>query len=441
MALSLLDGPDVGLPVAARLLGQPEPQAERALERLVDAALLESPSPWRYRSHDLLRLYARELAASAYQPDERVTAVARAYSLYVATAWRAFELIRPGDERPSRVNPRWSTGGLGFSDAAEALRWLETERSSLIAAVQQSAAIPGLLAHVAIELTHALFPFFRLRGYWAEAAEVNKVAVDLAAELGDRRARAMALGDLGAAFCQQGGYETATDSLGEAIGIHCELGDRYGQAQDLNRLGVVYQMTGQYDHALACYEQSLAIHEDLSNSRGQAMALDNLGPMLRRQGRYKEALACHERAIAIFKELDDRYGQAVGMTDLSLVYARMGLYEDALTSLRESLAIYTDVGDRCGESEALTALGVVHREQQKHLEALIYHEKSLAICRALDRRDALAASLRELGLTLRALGRRDQAQASWREAASILEELQSAEAHEVRALAAEESQR
>src|ERR1035441_8839229 len=62
VALSLLDGPDVGLPVAARLLDQPEHQAERVLERLVDAALLESPSPWRYRSHDLLRLYAREQA-------------------------------------------------------------------------------------------------------------------------------------------------------------------------------------------------------------------------------------------------------------------------------------------------------------------------------------------------------------------------------------------
>ena len=441
VALSLLDGPDVGLPVAARLLDQPEHQAERVLERLVDAALLESPSPWRYRSHDLLRLYAREQAPSTYQPDKRVAAVTRAYGLYVATAWRAFELVRQGNERPSRANRRWSTGGLGFSDAAEALDWLETERSNLMAAVRQSAAAQGSLALVAIELTHALFSFFRLRGYWAEAVEVNEVAVALASEVGDRQTQAMTLGDLGAALCQQGRYKAATDRLREAIGIHRELGDRYGQAQNLNTLGVICQMMGQYDHALFCYEQSQAIHEELSNPRGQAMALDNLGPMLRRQGRYDEALTCHERAIAIFRDLDDRYGQAVGMTDLGLVYTRMGRYDDALTSLQESLAIYTDVGDRYGEAEALTALGVVHRERNKPLKALAYHEESLAICRALDRRDALAASLRERGLTLQALGRRDQAQAAWREAADILEELQSAEANEVRALPTEESQR
>ena len=53
--LGLLDGPQVGVPVAARLLGEPDDAAERVLERLVDAQILETPSPGRYRMHDLLR--------------------------------------------------------------------------------------------------------------------------------------------------------------------------------------------------------------------------------------------------------------------------------------------------------------------------------------------------------------------------------------------------
>jgi DNA-binding SARP family transcriptional activator len=60
--LGLLDGTELGVPVAARLLELPEAAAERVLERLVDAQLLQTPSPGRYRLHDLLRLYARELA-------------------------------------------------------------------------------------------------------------------------------------------------------------------------------------------------------------------------------------------------------------------------------------------------------------------------------------------------------------------------------------------
>jgi len=60
--------------VASRLLAQPEVNAERALERLVDAQLLETGSPGTYRMGDLLRLYARERFAdqqdwAAVRPD------------------------------------------------------------------------------------------------------------------------------------------------------------------------------------------------------------------------------------------------------------------------------------------------------------------------------------------------------------------------------------
>ena len=60
--LGVLDGAEIGVAVVARLLEVPEVAAERALERLVDTRLLQTPAPGRYRLHDLLRLYARELA-------------------------------------------------------------------------------------------------------------------------------------------------------------------------------------------------------------------------------------------------------------------------------------------------------------------------------------------------------------------------------------------
>jgi DNA-binding SARP family transcriptional activator len=72
--LGVLDGAEVGMPVVARLLEVPEVAAEQVLERLVDAHLLQTPSPGRYRLHDLLRLYVRELACQ--QHGERVRAAA-----------------------------------------------------------------------------------------------------------------------------------------------------------------------------------------------------------------------------------------------------------------------------------------------------------------------------------------------------------------------------
>ena len=56
-------GPDLRLPAAACLIGLGEQKTERALEFLVDVSMMQSPEPGRYKLHDLLRSYARELAA------------------------------------------------------------------------------------------------------------------------------------------------------------------------------------------------------------------------------------------------------------------------------------------------------------------------------------------------------------------------------------------
>jgi hypothetical protein len=115
------------------------------LERLVDAHLLETPTPGRYRLHDLLRLYTRELARELHPEPERAAALQRAFGLYVATAWRTLSLLRPGDHRLTRADDRWRDG-LELADDNAALSWLEAERANLLAAVQQAATTPGVSA-------------------------------------------------------------------------------------------------------------------------------------------------------------------------------------------------------------------------------------------------------------------------------------------------------
>jgi hypothetical protein len=69
--LGRADGRDLALDVVARLLDQPLPAAEARVERLVDARLLDSPEPGRYRFPVLHRLYALELAAGTGPTDEQ----------------------------------------------------------------------------------------------------------------------------------------------------------------------------------------------------------------------------------------------------------------------------------------------------------------------------------------------------------------------------------
>jgi tetratricopeptide (TPR) repeat protein len=437
--LSLLDGADIGAPVAAWLLDRPEPQAERILERLVDANLLDTPVHGRYRLHDLLRLYGRELATESQPVEQQVAPLRRVFGGYIATAWNAAALIRPGDWRLSQADAHWTAGGLSFIDTAAALEWLETERSNIVAAVHQAATTVGVPQTVPVQLAQAIYAFFLLRGYWSEVAEVNSIAVTVAVRAGDRGAHAAARNDLGAALGQLGRSVEAIECLLHGLTIHRELGDDGGEAYCLQSLGLIHHGIGQLEEAEERYRDSLLIYEKLGNIRGQAMVLDNLGPIYRTQRDYSQALECHQRALTIFEHLGDRYGQGVGLLDLGILRRDMGRQDLALECLTECLKIYREMGDRHGEAEALRHLGVLHRIQGRCPEALAHQEAALAICRDLGRRDGEAHDLQEIGYTLYEMGMRDRARAAWRQALAIFEVLPGTAAEALRNLLADET--
>ena len=435
--LGLLDGPEVGVPVVARLLDQPEEAAERALERLVDAQLLETPAPGRYRFHDLLRLYARELAQERHAAPERAAALGRAFGLYVATAWRTLALLRPGDPRLARADDRWTTGGLELADAATALDWLDTERANLLAAVRQAAATPGVPAALGVQLAQALFGYFSVRSHWRDWVQVNQTALGIARRLGDRAAQAQAHNDLGLGHSRPGRFREALACHQQSLAIRRELGDQQGQAASLGNLGTLHAWQGQPDQALAYLRESLAIYRELGDQRGQASSLGNLGYVHERQARYQAALACHQASLEIYRELGDRRGQAASLGNIGKVHQRQGRYQEALACQQECLDIFRELGDPSGQAESLRDFGIVHQRQGRHDQALACLRESLDLYRQLGAPYGQAESLRELGMVLRALGHAEEARAHLRQALALFEQLQTADADQVRALLAE----
>jgi tetratricopeptide (TPR) repeat protein/transcriptional regulator with XRE-family HTH domain len=432
--LGLPDGPDLAVPVAARLLDVADAAAETALERLVDARLLESPSPGRYRLHDLLRLYARELAAEQHTEPERAAALTRALGFYTATAWGTLALLRPGDPRLGRADERWRTGGLDLADATAATAWLETERANLLAAVEQAAATPGVPSGIAVQLAHALFGFFLVRGYWQDWAQANQTALGVARRTSDQAAQAQALNDLGGAHWRRARYDQALACLQDSLAIHRKLGGLPGQATILGNLGVIHEQQGRYEHALTCQQESLAIHRKQGDRRGQAISLGNLGSIHEQLDQYGQALACQQESLALFRELGERHGHAIALGNLGKVYGRQGRYQHSLACLHESLAMCRELGDRWVEASNLHELGVVYQRQGRFEQALGYLHASLGIRRELGDRRGQGESLRELGVVLRAVGRHEETQAVWSEALAIFERLRATEADQVRAL-------
>src|SRR5271169_6510553 len=93
--LGLWQGPSISSDAAAALFGTPEYLAADALETLVDAHLLESTSPDRYKFHDLLRVYSSERAVADLSGPDRDAAVGRFLRWYMRTADAAAIAVAP----------------------------------------------------------------------------------------------------------------------------------------------------------------------------------------------------------------------------------------------------------------------------------------------------------------------------------------------------------
>ncbi|GAB3409187.1 AfsR/SARP family transcriptional regulator [Flindersiella endophytica] len=389
------DGPDISLPAVAALLDLPELDAEDGLERLVDARLLDSPAPGRYRMHDLTRRYARELAEQRLPEAGRMAALRRLLRFYASTCWQTVPLLRTGDRPALRIDPDWSGTGLELPSIDSALSWLESERRCLLAAVELAGAIPEFNAG-AVQLCEAMFAFFSVRrGYLADWEWTAVTARSVAAQLGDERGEANALNDLGCIRRHQNRDDEGQAFLEEALAIQRRLGNPYGQTACLGNLATLHSGLGRYDEAEACLTEALAIDRAAGNRGSEGFDLANLGILHGRQGRLAQAVDHLSESLACFREIDDRYGQAHSLNNLGFAHGLLGQLDEALTCLEESRAFARELGNTQLEAE----------------------------------------NLRDIGVLLQRSHRLDEARAHWREALALFEQLGSgAEIDEVRAL-------
>jgi DNA-binding SARP family transcriptional activator/tetratricopeptide (TPR) repeat protein len=433
--LSLPDGPDIDATAAAAVLNESQRTARTLLERLVDAQLLQTPQPGRYRFHDLLRLHSRGRQASSHDPGadtQLPDAVTRMLRLYTATAWRTLMLLRPGDHRLDNAGPGWADAGLQFADVAAALSWLEAERANLMAAVAQAAGTPAIPASLALELTSALYGFFLVRGYWADGARANQIVLQLARRVGDRAAEAQASNDLGT-FCRWlGRYQQALSHHRQSLALSRELGDRRGQARSLAGLGIVHWRLGRYEDAIACHQESLGLARELGDQRDQAGCLGNLGNVYELMGRHDEALICHQDSVDVFRRLGDHRALAGSLINLGDAYERLGRYQDATSCLHDSLRLFGELGERHGQALSLNNLGRVNHRLGRYQDAIACQRDSLRLFRELGERHGQAEALRDLGDVLAADGRIQQAWQAWQDALTIFQCLQVPEADHIR---------
>ncbi|MEY9997483.1 tetratricopeptide (TPR) repeat protein [Streptomyces sp. V4I8] len=396
--LSLNPGPDLDTEAAAHLAGASEALVEQQLQGLVRAHLIEPGKLWgRWRMHDLIRLYAAELAQQD-DGDQGEPALDRLLEYYRVTADAADDHLRalPSDPVPGR-----------FQDRGDALAWLDAERSNLVAAITLAAATAR--PHLAISLRASLTVFLSWRRHFDDAITTGQQALAATRELGDRYGEGTALTNLGAALWGVERFEEAIDAHTQAATVFRELGDRYGEGMALNNLGAALHRVRRFEEAIDDLAQAATICHEVGNQHREGTALTNLGLALAEVGRFEEAIDAHTQAATIHVEVGDRHSEGMALTNLGTALAEVGRFEEAIDALAQAATIFVEVGDRHAEGTALNSFGLAFQGMGRFEEAIDAHTQDLAISRELGDRHREGKSLSNLGGALTEVGRFEDA--------------------------------
>jgi tetratricopeptide (TPR) repeat protein len=396
-------GQDFDRYAAAALTGTAAEQAGQILGMLARAHLIQPAGPARYGMHDLLRGYARELAAAQDTEAARRAALTRLFDYYLHTASAAMDAVFPAERhrRPRIPSPSTPCPPIASETAARA--WLDAERASLVA-IAGYTADGGWPGHTT-RLSATLFRYLDTGSHFTEARILHNHAARAARLAGDLPAEASALIGLGLTDGQQGHMQEAATSLEQALALARLAGDKDSQARALNYLANSNLRIGLYQEATGQLEQALALFHSLGERTGAAYALSNLGSVDMRMGNYRLAVSHHEQALAHFRELGDRHGEAAVLRKLGMAYLRQNQNRHAIDGLTTSLALFREFGDRPGEADALAGLGLAHLQQGGYQQAASHLQQALAYFHELDDRSSEAEMLNGLGETFLAMGR------------------------------------
>ncbi|WP_170215867.1 AfsR/SARP family transcriptional regulator [Asanoa ferruginea] len=364
--LGLHPGPDFTADSLGALVARPRDEAEGILESLLDEHLVQQRVPGRYLLHDLVRGYAASRVARDESVPTRHAAIGQLLTHYLDLARQATLLIHPSESR--RV-ARTSAGadGRGWPrTAAEAAAWGDANLPTLVATVRLAAGLPGPLPRLAVELVLALYRPLANRGHHDERLVLNALAAHTAGRIGDRRAEAQALEDLGVMCGQIGRLTEAVQHISAALAIWRELDDPIGITGCLTQLGNSYRQLGRFDDAVRHLRRSLAVSRAADYRAGAAGVLNNLGLALQGMGAHDRALRYQRRSVAAFQALDNHRGASIARANLGWACQRAGQPGEALGHHRAGLRVFREVGDRYNEAEQLWALGLAHHTLGEH---------------------------------------------------------------------------
>jgi DNA-binding SARP family transcriptional activator/tetratricopeptide (TPR) repeat protein len=375
--LGLVPGPDIGLTAAGSLAALPDGETRTLLRELESHHLVSQSIRDRYRTHDLVHLYAAELAREHLDPDDLAQAQRRLVDYYTHTAsagevalfpQRRAQQLEPAAEgcRPDRL-----------PDGAAAMTWFQAEHACLLAV--QRLAVELRLDGPVWQLAWSLATFHNRTANVADRLAVWLAALDSIERLDDRRLLITAHRYVANAYAALSEHEQAMDYLMRAL----DLAERLGDAIELGHTH--YGIAAAYD-------------------KGDDS-----------EGALKHAI----RALACYETLGPSAYSAQGHSAVGWFHARLAHHDEAQLHSLRALELYREQGSLEGEAGTLDTLGYIEHHRGDHASAIEWYQQSIEVFRRLGHRSYEAEILDHLAEAYAALGDVSPARLAWRQAREI----------------------
>lgn len=392
--LGLWPGSFISLPAAAALAGQSLHRMDEALEVLVDAHLLESPAPDRYRFHDLLAVYAAERAKEPLIEAERRRALRRVMLWYLHTANVATRALSPNRTPIPIAEAGPEIEPLRFRSVKQALDWFDRERPNVLTLTELAATIED--DEIAWQLPAVAMVFFNRRWYVDDWIGTAMIALKSARRLGDRAGEATILNSLGMAHRDMD-LETAVSYFSQAIALWTELENKRGESQSAANMADALLRNGRYAEVAEGLADVLELMRLAGDQYGEAISLVNGAEACIQLEQIEQAMTHLAAAREMFRELNDVRGEGFVMRNSGIAYVKLGWFAEAAASFSQAASMYHEIGEPHLEVDTTRRLGEVYRSLDRPAEAKAAWERALRLYEAVgDEANAaeMAAQLR-----------------------------------------------
>ncbi len=188
-------------------------------------------------------------------------------------------------------------------------------------------------------------------GDLSQAKALYDQALALARRIGDKRAIARELGNLGVIAVQEGDAASAEKMDSEALRDYGDVGDKHGMEVVEANTGDLFHLEGQLGKALSEYRDALILAREVGHKSSEASDLKVIGDVLMQQGDLNAAMQMFQQAAGIQQQIGDKDYYASTLVSMGELHRQRDDLDGAKKFYDQSLSLRQQLGEKGSVAE------------------------------------------------------------------------------------------